>query len=141
MVEIQTVAEVLNRFANSFDLKDWWALGSTLADEVVCDYRDLRGDLSTYSREQYLALREEALGCLKTQHLFTNLEIEVDGKDANCRVNALILRQGEDERVFTTHAIYFFTLLQNEAGIWQIKQIRQQVLWNDGDRSLHAGAK
>jgi len=43
------------------------------------------------------------------------------------------------ERVgaFDTHCL-FFELIKTEDG-WRISAITQQVLWNDGDPTLHAG--
>jgi hypothetical protein len=132
-----SVLNTVNRFANSFDLKSWDALGDVLADEIVCDYRDLRGVIETLSRADYVKKRIVALDHLKTQHLFTNHEIQTMGKKADCRLNAFIIRQ-DTGAVFHTHAVYDFKLIQQDAR-WLITHIKQTILWNEGDSKIHAG--
>ncbi|WP_131781422.1 hypothetical protein [Legionella gresilensis] len=69
------IFNLLFKFANSFDLKDWQRLEETLADNIECNYQDLRGEIKTYSKEDYVNSRKAALSHLPTQHLFFNLEI------------------------------------------------------------------
>ncbi|MDF1759652.1 MAG: nuclear transport factor 2 family protein [Coxiellaceae bacterium] len=134
------VAQTLHGLANSFDVKDWSALGGCLADKIVCDYRDLRGVVETCTREEYVQLRKEALTPLKTQHLFSNLCITEDADSAICQLSALIMRCDEDGQRFDTHAIYDY-VLEKHNDRWLITQIKQSVLWNDGEASIHAAAK
>jgi hypothetical protein len=86
------ITNTLFKFANSFDLKDWDGLKSILADDVLCDYMDLRGVIETLSADEYVAKRIAALDHLKTQHLFANVEVHVDNATAHCRLNAFIIR-------------------------------------------------
>ena len=132
------IASVISRFARSFDLKDWKGLKNVLAELIDLDYTDLRGTRETLSREQYVALRKTALQELDTQHILSNLDIQVDGKHAACVASAIIFRKRDEER-FDTHAIYRFGLV-NEASSWHISSIKQTVLWNDGNPDIHVGA-
>lgn len=86
---------------------------SCLAAQVDCDYTSLRGKKESLTAKEHVALRKSALELLQTQHLFSNLEIDVsnDGHEARCRCSALILRRRE-EQFFNTHAIYEFTCVQ-----------------------------
>lgn len=132
----------LYAFANALDLKQWPLVGQCLAGQVRCDYRDLRGTCETYSRLQYVQLRIDALQHLHTQHLFANPVVRIEADTAYCQCNAVIYRFDQDGQAFHTHAMYDFTLTrQSPSSQWQISTIKQTVLWNDGDASIHAGAK
>lgn len=136
---IGVINNLLFKFANSFDLKDWDGMESCLAPQVDCDYSGLRGKKETLMAKEYVALRKEALEPLQTQHLFSNLEIDVsdDRHQATCRCSALILlRRGE--LFFNTHAVYEFACVQKNKR-WLISKIKQTVLWNEGDAEIHSG--
>ncbi len=135
---MQDIAQTLYFLANSFDLKQWQAMGECLADTIECDYRDLRGTVETCTRDDYVALRKKALGPLKTQHLFSNLVIEQDGDNATCQLSALIMRSNDDGERFDTHAMYDYCLMKQKDR-WLITAIKQTVLWNQGDSTIHEG--
>ena len=135
MQEIK-VQNIIYRFANSFDQKDWEALKNTLSDVIECDYEDLRQTNQKQTKEEYVALRMDALQTLNTQHLFSNLEMKVTDNKAQCQLSALIIRRNESGTKFDTHASYSFQLLMNN-GEWLISKIKQKVLWNDGDPKIH----
>ena len=64
------IQELLARFANSFDLKDWDGLQACLAERLAIDYTDLRGTPpETVSALDYVQARRKALEGLKTHHL------------------------------------------------------------------------
>ncbi|MBM3857584.1 MAG: nuclear transport factor 2 family protein [Verrucomicrobia bacterium] len=134
------ISNLLFKFANSFDLKAWDEMESYLAEQVECNYTSLRGKKEALAAKDYVALRRASLEPLQTQHLFSNLEIDVhDENEATCRCSALILRR-RGEQFFNTHAIYKFTCLcQKEK--WLISKIKQTVLWNEGDAEIHSGVK
>lgn len=133
------ISRIISHFANSFDTKDWVALKNILADQVECCYQDLRGTKQIISNEEYVRLREEALQELQTQHLFCNLEIQIDRQQAQCRLNGIIFRRNHSGMHFNSHVMYEFglTKLNNH---WLICYIKQSVLWNEGDASIHKGA-
>ena len=135
----EAIIKLLSKFANSFDLKDWQTLESTIADTIECDYQDLRGESETYSKSEYVSLRKQALGHLKTQHLFANLEITIDAEYAVCQLNAIIYRQDNAGKQFNSHAVYRFHLIQLQSNEWKIEKIKQSILWNEGDSSIHPG--
>jgi hypothetical protein len=135
---LEEVARTINRFANSFDLKDWRSLEEILSEKLDVDYSDLRGERARISRRDYVAQRRASLESLDTHHLIANPEIAVAGDFATCRASGLILRRRGD-RTFHSHVIYHFGL-QRVSGSWRICSITQKVLWNEGDASIHAGA-
>lgn len=141
------IQNLIARFANSFDLKDWPALERCLAPQVFTDYSDLRGTPpGILPAAEYIRLRREALAPLVTHHMLGNLEVDFFTPDkAVCRASMLIwrvqnssLRNAAGE--FHTHCIYTFDLLR-ETDVWKIGGITQKVLWNSGTPEIHGGAK
>jgi hypothetical protein len=43
LADVVAIQQLVARFANSFDTKDWTGLGQCLADRLYTDYSDLRG--------------------------------------------------------------------------------------------------
>jgi len=135
------IQALLARFANSFDLKDWDGLRECLADQLDTDYSDLRGTPpQRLSAMEYVQARRKALDGLKTHHLSGNVEIRYDDPlNATCRVSTVIWRKSETE-AFDTHCVYTFKVTKINHHDWKIGFIKQQVLWNDGQPAIHAGA-
>jgi SnoaL-like protein len=133
--------EVIARFANSFDLKDWDGLRSCFTESLYTDYGDLRGTPpETVSAADYVKSRRESLQNLKLHHLVSNYEITyVDMLNATCRASMVIWRKS-DEDEFATHCVYTFKLVKVKFD-WKISGITQKVLWNEGTSSIHKEAK
>jgi len=151
MNDILAIQNLLARFANHFDLKDWSALEDCLAPQVFTDYSDLRGaPPETLAAAEYVCLRREALAPLGTHHLLGNLEIDfLDSGHAICRASMLIWRvQGVPQGAivqtatdeFHTHCLYRFELVRQDA-VWKISGITQKMLWNTGRAQIHAGVR
>ena len=135
------IQELIAKFANSFDLKDWDGLQSCFTESIYTDYSDLRGTPpQTVSAADYVKSRRESLDHLKLHHLVSNYEIDFpDTGGATCRASMIVWRRSEAEE-FTSHCVYIFQLVQ-QSGMWKISGITQKVLWNDGRSSIHSGAK
>lgn len=135
---LNLIANLVSKFANSFDLKKWDVMESCFTEKIDCDYTSLRGRKETLTAKEYVNQRRSSLEALQTQHLFSNLEIDfLNKKKAICRCSALILRRRGDQ-FFNTHAIYEFTCV-NEQAEWLISAIKQIVLWNEGNPEIHFG--
>jgi len=135
------IQELIARFANSFDVKDWSRLQACLTESLFTDYSDLRGTPpSTITAREYVRQRRDSLDPLKLQHLVSNYEIDfTDSENATCRSAMVVWRKAESEE-FTSHCIYT-SQLTKQNGEWKINGITQRVLWNEGQASLHQGAK
>ncbi len=133
------IRNLIARFANSFDLKDWKAMQLLLMEQVCCDYTSLRKTKMTLTAEEYVQQRIDALEKLQTQHLLFNLEISISDDQATCRCSAFILRRLQED-FFNTHAVYKFTLFYKNDR-WLIGKIKQEVLWNEGNPEIHSGLK
>ena len=136
------IQQVIHRFANSFDIKDWQRLEECFTEKIYTDYSDLRGILpETIDAKHYVHLRQEALSKLKTHHLCGNHEIEIKQDKAICKTSMVIYRSDQNNlKNYTTHCIYNFSL-QKFNSTWKITGIIQKVFWNDGNPSIHQGVK
>jgi hypothetical protein len=135
------IQELIARFANSFDLKDWDSLQACFTESIDTDYSDLRGTPpETISAVEYVKSRREALDHLKLHHLVSNYETEFINSDtATCRASMIVWRKSDKEE-FTSHCVYTFQL-KKTTFYWLISGITQKVLWNEGVPSIHKGAK
>ena len=133
------IRDLINRFANSFDLKDWQGLQACLCATLHIDYSDLRGTPpETISDKRFVELRQKALEPLATQHLMSNHDITVEGDSAKAIASCVIFRKSGEHQTLNTHCVYFFGMARDSEG-WKIAAIRQQVLINEGDTVIHAG--
>ena len=135
------IQQLIARFANSFDVKDWDGLQACFTESLYTDYSDLRGTPpQTVTAADYVIARREALDHLKLHHLVSNYEIDfIDSKSATCRASMIVWRKSDEEE-FTSHCVYIFQLTKQDSD-WKISGITQKVLWNEGTKSLHKGAK
>jgi hypothetical protein len=135
------IQELIARFANSFDRKDWSGLESCFTESLYTDYSDLRGTApETVKASDYVAARRKALDHLKLHHLVSNIEIDfLSAKQATCRASMIVWRKS-DEDEFTSHCVYEFQLTKQNTK-WKISGITQKILWNEGNPSIHKGAK
>jgi hypothetical protein len=139
--ENDAILNLLGRFVNSFDVKQWDQLKGCLTENVSTDYSDFRGTPpETITAERFVELREKALAPLKTHHLAGNHEISAEGNRGEARVSMVIFRRDDSGKVFNTHCLYLFGL-EKQGGAWKIKSIVQKVFWSDGDPHLHSGVK
>ncbi|HLO15163.1 MAG TPA: nuclear transport factor 2 family protein [Anaerolineales bacterium] len=134
------IQEVVARFANSFDIKDWSRLESCFTESLYTDYSDLRGTPpQTITASEYVKLRRESLDHLKLHHLVSNYEIAfTDSSTATCHASMIVWRRSDTEE-FTSHCSYIFQLSKQES-VWKISGITQNVLWNEGTSALYKGA-
>lgn len=132
------VENAINRFMNSFDLKDWATMERMLCGRVQIDYSDLRGEPpSTVSANDYVQARRRALEHLATHHLLANLDIETGADAAKVRASCMIYRT-DGTTPFNSHAVYTF-VLQRIGDDWRIAGIEQKILWNEGNSAIHTG--
>ncbi len=139
--DILRIQQLIARFANSFDIKDWDGLQSCFTESLYTDYSDLRSTPpENISAMEYTKLRRESLDHLKLHHLVSNYEIDFSDADhATCRSSMVVWRKSDEEE-FTSHCVYIFQLTKQNPD-WKISGITQKVLWNEGTSTIHKGAK
>jgi hypothetical protein len=141
MDDIDKIQQLIARFANSFDVKDWNGLEACFTASLYTDYSDLRGTPpETISAKEYVQKRIDSLNHLKLHHLVSNYEVDfTDSNSATCRASMVVWRKSNEEE-FTSHCVYIFQLIKQDDD-WKISGITQKILWNEGTSSIHKGAK
>ena len=139
--DILKIQQIVARFANSFDVKDWDDLQACFTESLYTDNSDLRGTPpETVSAKDYVQKRINSLNHLKLHHLVSNYEVDfTDSNTSTCRASMVVWRKSDEEE-FTSHCVYIFQLAKQDAG-WKISGITQKVLWNEGTSSIHKGVK
>jgi SnoaL-like protein len=138
------VHDLLARFFQAFDDKNWPALRGCLCDEVFTDYSSFRAmPAVTVRADEYVEQRRMALQGLEMQHNFLNLRVEPDATAAaaTARCNYVIHRfhpscDGAHDLYFHSYGHYLFALVAVD-GTWRISRITQSLLRNQGNREIH----
>lgn len=144
--ETRSINDLLTRFFQGFDDKNWTMLRDCLCDEVFTDYSSFRGvPASTISSDVYVEQRRTALYTLDMQHNFLNLRIEVNAaaerSTAAARCNYIVYRfhpsfDGTNDHYFHSYGHYIFAFAKID-GAWKISSIVQRLLRNEGNREIH----
>ena len=137
--DIFALQQLVARFANSFDTKDWGGLEQCLKPDLYTDYSDLRGTPpEQMSNSHFVELRRTALQDLQTHHLSGNAEINVSASSGEVKVSMVIFRRNTNGEVLNTHCLYVFGVERVE-NHWLIGSIVQKVLISDGHKTIHKG--
>ena len=138
LLDRDAVRDLVVRFANAFDLRDWDALRACLAAEIFVDYSAFRGEPpATVTADSYVAARASALSALKTQHLSTNHQVTLAGDRAECFSAFLIHRIAPANGDFLDTAGHYWHGCARTPDGWRIDRIRQTVLWTRGTPEIH----
>ena len=144
LLDRAAVQETVMRVGTAIDLKDCDMLRGCFLDAIMTDYSDLRGEPpAIVAADKYVEQRKESLTPLKTQHLSSNHLITIDGDNAQCASEMVIYRRKETDTgmlEFNTHCYYEHKLQRTDTG-WKINSIKQIIFWNEGDASIHSGAR
>lgn len=143
-----SINDLLTRFFQSFDDKNWPAMRDCLCNEVFTDYSSFRDEpASTISGDRYVEQRRTALQALDMQHNFLNLRVELSAsaEAATARCNYIIHRfhpsfDGVNDHYFHSYGHYFF-VFANVRGTWKISRITQTLLRNHGNREIHGATR
>jgi SnoaL-like domain len=138
------INDLLTRFFQAFDDKNWSMVRECLCDEVFVDYSSFR-DLPpmTVSRDNYVEQRRTSLESLDMQHNFLNLRVEVEpsAERAAARCNYVIHRfqpsfDGINDHYFHSFGHYVLAFA-NVSGTWRISRIAQNLLRTQGNGDIH----
>lgn len=140
------IHSLLTSFQRAFDDHDWDLMRDCLADRIFTDYSSFRNTpAETLEAEEYISKRKSALADLKTQHNFSNLQVDVDGDRARSRCNYAIHRfhpdfRNEPDKFFHSYGHYLFEFERSDAG-WKITSIIQKLRANHGNPQLHGATR
>jgi hypothetical protein len=134
------INDLLTRFFQAFDEKNWPLMRDCLCVEVYTDYSSFRRvPAATISADRYVEQRRAALHALDMQHNFLNLRVEPDaaGVAATARCNFTILRfHASYDGHYHSQGHYLFAFVK-AGGPWKISRIVQHLLRSQGDPEIH----
>ena len=122
------IMELLTRYASSVDTRDWERLKSVFTPEAELDYSSVQGPVAP--RDEVIAWLESGLGAVPwTQHLISNLEIELDGDRAKVRAmfyNPMLLPGMTD---YSFCGGYYNHELVRTAEGWKSEHLVEDNVW------------
>lgn len=137
--DVFALQQLVARFANSIDTKDWAGLGQCLKAELHTDYSDLRGTPpERMSSVRFVELRRSALHDLQTHHLSGNVEINASNTCGEVKASMVIYRRNTNGEILNTHCLYVLGVERVEDH-WLISSIVQRVFIGDGHKTVHIG--
>ena len=118
------IADLMHRYAQMVDFREWDSMDSVFAPGASIDYTSTGGKSGPY--REILGWLDRALEPWPINlHYITNLTVELDGDRARsrCYFNAPMGRVGDDgaQLVITNAGYYADDLVRTEAG-WRITQ-------------------
>lgn len=130
LVDRQGIEDVLNDYAACVDDHDWKGLAERVFDaDVVCHYE---GFGSFEGREAALGFLAESMDPIAaSQHLLSNLQVELDGDRARTRVQLwtrLVWPREDGELQITQGAIYRHLMVRRGNG-WRIRELTLESRW------------
>jgi len=134
------VEEVLYRFADGLDRRDWVQYRAVFTDEIDLDYSSYRPtSIGVWAADDWVA-RAAALfpGLDATQHTITNPIVELDGDRARIRAyvradHVYVGAPGGD--IYTLGGYYDDGLVRTDDG-WRIHRKSLHMRWQEGNRPL-----
>lgn len=137
----QAISDLLSEYAACVDDHDWKGLAERVfTEDVTCHYE---GFGTFAGRDAVLAFLEESMNPIAaSQHLLSNLRVDLAGDSARTRANLwarLVAPQPEGELRITDGAVYHHDLVRGSAG-WRIRRLELTRVWRTeetvGERSL-----
>ncbi len=129
--------DLLHRFADGLDRRDWALYRSVFTDEIDLDYSSYRPEhLGRWRADDWVARARLVFpGLDATAHTITNHRVTLDGDNARItayvRADHVVVDAGTT-RVFTLCGRYDDGLVRTLGG-WRITAKRLVVGWTEGD--------
>lgn len=133
------IEDVLYRYAEALDRRDWDLLGEVFTADAVAEYSGI--GRTAEGLAQIVEVVSTALANVDvSHHVISNPRIELDGDSASSR--CYLRAQHRTDRpqagdpFYEVGGVYHDRLVRTEAG-WRIAQRRLEVTWSQGN----AGAR
>ncbi|MEO8696368.1 MAG: nuclear transport factor 2 family protein [Acidimicrobiales bacterium] len=130
------IIEVLNRYADACDTRDWALFERVFTPDVTSDYGP---GYQRADRAAIIASVQSHLGgCGPTQHLLANYDIHVDGDRAisSCRLRAYHCGTDAEPDLFYECFARYEDELARTADGWRITHRRMRVDFELGTRAV-----
>jgi hypothetical protein len=129
------VLEVLNRYAEAADRRDWPMFDQVFTPDATADYSVSK----LAGREAIVKLIRNALGgCGPSQHLLGNHTAHIDGDEAHASCKVRAFHQGTGDRSTDTYEIlgtYYHDLVRTTGG-WRTRHLRMEIAVEFGTRDV-----
>jgi hypothetical protein len=146
LVDRMAVADTVTRMAWCLDRRDWDGLAGLFTERVYTDYTSLWGGTpqeatvdELLSTDRQGSWRRTMDGLDATQHLVTNILVELGGDEAGASANVVghhRLANPHGDLLWTVGGTYAFRLVR--AGGWRIRAITMKITWARGNQHVLA---
>ncbi len=124
------IADLLTRYARAVDTRDWDLYREVFTPSAHIDYTSAGGVVGDV--ETVATWLEETLAAFEmTQHLISNLEVDVDGDEARVRAMFFNPMRTADGTRITCGGWYHHDLVRTDAG-WRSRRLVETAAWFDG---------
>ncbi|MCA1655291.1 MAG: nuclear transport factor 2 family protein [Pseudonocardiaceae bacterium] len=140
-----TITDTVTRMGWCLDRRDWDGLKALFTERVYTDYTALwGGEPQEASVDELLATDEQGSwrrtmdGLESTQHLITNILVDLEGDTARATANVVgvhRLTNPHGSPLWTVGGTYDFRLTRTGAG-WRIRAITQGITWVEGNQQV-----
>ena len=129
------IHDLIVRYGWAIDTKDWALLDSCFTEDAFVDYSSNPGGKVGPYREIRGWLEKVMSAFPVTQHLMSNIDVQLDGDRATCRT-MVTNPQGAKKRDGGLHFFYVGARYDDElvrtAGGWRISKRVETTLWFEG---------
>jgi 3-phenylpropionate/cinnamic acid dioxygenase small subunit len=126
------IQDLFTAYAAAVDARDWDAFKGFFAADAVLDYTAFGGPRG--SADDAVQWLDRAMRVIAaSQHLISNISVQVDGDDATARSSVfspLVIGEGERKEVMLNGGTYSDRLRRTEDG-WRITERVAQLAWAD----------
>lgn len=132
----QRIEQVLIRYAEACDRRDWALLDEVFLEDVIADYGT---EYHLHGRSQLVAMVRSMLGgCGPSQHLLGNFRIAVHGRRADCRCYVRAAHAGRGAQAGRHYEVWaeYEDQLQRGPDGWRIARRTMHVHHETGTREV-----
>lgn len=145
MSDVTDITDLVGRFAQAADRRDWTALRALLTDEVHVDYGEPDGAAGATVRSDDLIARWRGFlpGFSRTQHLIGTLVVEASGARATATAPVMATHvidaplTPDGAATWRVGGTYRWDLVDDGGG-WRISGLALRSTWQERDRDLPA---
>jgi hypothetical protein len=139
------ITDTVTRMGWCLDRRDWDGLRDLFTETVYTDYTALWGGEpqeatvdELLSTDKQGSWRRTMDGLESTQHLITNILVDVTGDEATATANVVGVHRlvnPHGSPLWTIGGTYDFRLVRTAAG-WRIRAITQGITWVEGNQQV-----
>jgi len=125
------IADLLTRYADAVDRRDWDQWKSVFTDDAHVDYSSAPGGKAGTRDEMADWLAECMTMFSMSQHLVANIDARIDGDTATVRAMFSNPMRFNDGAMFFCGGWYNHELVRTDEG-WKSRRLIEETAWTDG---------